>query len=215
MASRNPRTTLFRVAVVAIAATGALALASCQPEPEPDPIRSASPTTAPPPPATPAATPAATDEPVAGFVLPTECEQIYSASMLSSLQAENPPLNDPGVTMLSTQNVDALEILESGIPTLRCTWGQPGGIGLATNVTAVSADQTAALESGFRNAAFGCAAELGATVCRIEQRSISLDDVEVVQTETQVLREGVWVSTRTINFAPDGYTEDVVATMWG
>ena len=37
------------------------------------------------------------------------------------------------------------KLLNSGIPTIRCSWGQPSEFGLATNVSVIDAAQTAAL----------------------------------------------------------------------
>ena len=117
--------------------------------------------------------------------------------------------------MLSTQNADLLEILHSGLPTLRCTWGAPSEFGLATNVSIVDGAQSAAIADALRNGGFGCDRQLGGTICRTEQTVISQDDKEVHLGETHFLRGNGWVSTAWINFAPTGYTEDIVATLWG
>jgi hypothetical protein len=134
--------------------------------------------------------------------------------MLAALQAKG-PLNDPGVTMTSTQNVEALELLGSGVPTIRCSWGTPSESGMATNVTIVDAAQSAALATALANAGFACAPELGGTVCRLAQSMINQDDEIAELTETHVLRGNAWVSSYTINFDVEGYTPDVVATLWG
>src|SRR5688572_15033779 len=110
---------LAGVAVVAAVAT------ACQPEPgaSPTPSDEAAPSAtaeSPSPTPTRSPSPIETNLPDAGFALPDRCEDLYSAEMLASLQAQAPPLNDPGVTMNATQNVEALELLASGIPTMRC-----------------------------------------------------------------------------------------------
>jgi hypothetical protein len=148
------------------------------------------------------------------LALPAACEELYSPAMLSSLQ-QQAPLNDPGVTMTSTQNVEALEILTSGVPTLRCSWGVPSETGLATNVSLVDGPQSAALASALTNAGFACAARDGGTVCTFEQTMVDQDDHIVALAETHVLRGNAWISTASIDFAPEGYTEDIVATLWG
>lgn len=33
--------------------------------------------------------------------------------------------------------------------------------------------------------------------------------------ESHFLREGVWLATWWLNIAPDGYTHDIVAALWG
>lgn len=200
-----------RIAAVATLVAATALVTACQPEPGPSPTPTVTPVTPKPGPTEP--TPIESNTPDAGIELPTACEDIYSADMLASLNQQNPPLNDPGVTMLSTEVVDGIEILESGA-TLRCSWGQPSEFGLATNVTAIAEEQAATLQDAMLNAGFGCGDELGGTVCRVEQRSIDLDDNEVIHGEVHVLRDSVWISTRYINFTPEGYTEDIVATLW-
>lgn len=198
------------VAVIALCA----ALAGCRPEPEPtaSPTPSSSPAASV---ATPSPTPTATATAGEDITLPTSCEQIYSTEMLATLNAQNPPLNDPGVTMTSTQNVEALEALASGIPTIRCSWGMPSEYGLATNVSIVDAALSAELVSAFANAGFACEPLDAGTICRYEQAIVDLDDNLVEIGEVHVLRGNAWISTATIDFSPDGYTEDIVGVLWG
>ena len=117
--------------------------------------------------------------------------------------------------MTSTQVVPALEILTSGIPTIRCSWGVPSETGLATNVSIVDADQSAALLTGLIESGFACEAIDGGNVCLYAQTTLNLDDNVVELTEAHILRGNGWVSTATIDFAPEGYTEDILATLWG
>jgi hypothetical protein len=196
------------VAAVALIATG------CRPEPSATPSSSPTVTLKEPTPS-PSMSPVETEKPQASFEVPGSCEQIYSAAMLAQLQSANPPLNDPGVTMLSTENADLLELIHSGAPTLRCSWGQPSEYGLATNVTAIDAKTAADVAAALPAAGFGCEALGDGTVCRIEQKGVTLDDEEYVRGETHYIGEGGLVTTAWINFAPVGYTEDVVATLWG
>lgn len=199
-------------AVVLIAA--ATSTAGCQPEPDATPTSTtaASPSVSA---ATPTATPAATEPPADAFVVPETCEEIYSTAMLGNLEDENPPLNDPEVTMLSTQDVDLLEIIEGGAPTIRCSWGEPSEFGLATNVTSVDTDEATFIGDQLVASGFECEPLGDGTVCRIEQKGVTLDDEEYTSGETHYVGGGGWVSTAWINFAPDGYTEDIVATLWG
>ena len=198
-------------------ALAALTVAGCAPEPStPAATASVSPSSAqtPSPSASeqpsPSATAAADD-----IALPAACEQLYSPQMLASLTAQAPPLNDPGLTMLSTQNAELLEILHSGLPTIRCSWGAPSEFGLATNVSIVDGAQSAAIATALHNAGFGCEQQLSGTICRTDQTVISQDDTQVRMGETHFLRGNGWVSTAWIDFAPTGYTEDIAATLWG
>jgi hypothetical protein len=200
--------TLVAATAVAMVATG------CQPEPGQTPKPSSTTSLEAPGPG-PSVSPIETELPDAGFELPASCEEIYSAEMLAQLQADNPPLNDPGVTMLSTENAELLEIIHGGAPTIRCSWGQPSEFGLATNVTVIDGTQGAAIAEALPAAGFGCEPLGDGTICRIEQRGITLDDQEYTRGETHFLGEGAVVTTAWINFSPDGYTEDVVTTLWG
>ncbi len=191
----------------------AAALVGCQPEPAESPT--ATPT------ATSTATPTPTAEPTvepttpaSDIALPASCEQIYSPAMLASLNEQNPPLNDPGVTMNSTQVVVALELLDSGIPSIRCSWGRPSESGLATNVSLLDADQSAELLAALQDMGFDCSELEGGTQCTLEREMLNLDDDIVHLGETHYLRGNGWVSTAWVNFAPDGYTRDIVATLW-
>lgn len=205
-----PRLVVGAAALVLLAAVAT----GCRPESGPTPSSTPSITLEQPRP-DPSITMSETEKPQAGFEMPAACEDIYSAAMLAQLQAANPPLNDPGVTMLSTENADLLEIIHSGTPTLRCSWGKPSEFGLATNVTVIDAEQAANIASALGGAGFGCEPMGEGTVCRIEQKGVTLDDNEYTRGETHYIGDGAVVTTAWINFAPEGYTEDVVATLWG
>ena len=211
MGGRHTAATRLIIGGVVLVTIAALAT-GCRPEPA-SPTSSPSVTLKDPTPG-PSVTPIETEKPQAGFDVPDDCELIYSPAMLASLNAANPPLNDPGVTMLSTENADLLEIIHGGAATLRCSWGTPSEYGLATNVTAIDEEQGAALVEALGAAGFGCEALGDGTVCRIEQKGVTLDDEEYTRGETHYVGDGGLVTTSWINFAPDGYTEDIVATLW-
>lgn len=198
----------------AAVAAAALLLTGCRPEPAATPTSTPTVTMEQPTPG-PSVSPIETEKPQAGFEVPGSCEEIYSAGMLAQLQGANPPLNDPGVTMLSTENADLLDIIHGGAQTLRCSWGEPSEYGLATNVTAIDAEQSGVILGALPAAGFGCEALGEGTVCRIEQRGVTLDDEEYTRGETHYIGDGGLVTTAWIDFAPEGYTEDIVATLWG
>lgn len=191
----------------------ALAVTACVPEPAPGsssaPDPSASESLSPSATATPE--PTATDS---AFALPATCEELYSPEMLATLQAQNPPLNDPGVTMYSTQIVEGLEVLNSGAPTMRCSWGQPSEFGLATNLTVVTAEQSDSVEAALAVAGFACSDVSEGTLCRFEQELLTQDDTIVHRGEAHFFRGDGWLTTAWIDFAPEGYTEDIIATVW-
>jgi hypothetical protein len=201
------------LAAVVAASAVAFALSACAPEPTATstPTVTASEATGTPEP-TASATPIA---PADEITLPAGCEQIYSPAMLAELQSTGGPLNDPGITLYATKIVPALEILESGAPTLRCTWGRPGDSGLATNVTIVDSAQAATVLDSLTANGYGCEDSAGGTLCRIESQSVDYDDNVITQGETHFLRGNGWITTAWITFAPTGYTEDIAATLWG
>lgn len=207
----SSRRVLAGVAVLLVAT----ALAGCKPEPAttstPTPTASA---TTPAPTATPTPEPTTPAASASDIALPASCEQIFSPAMLATLNEQNPPLNDPGVTMSSSQVVVALELLDSGIPTIRCSWGQPGEYGLATNVSLIDAAQSAELLASLQSMGFECGELAEGTRCAVERETLTLDDQIVTLGETHYLRGNGWVSTAWINFSPEGYTDDIVATLW-
>lgn len=199
------------LAVSALAATlAAIVLTGCAPQGDDGP--SASGSASPSPEATTISpTPEPTEEaPSADIELPVRCEDIYSPARLADLQAGNPPLNDPGVDLYSTNVVEGVEILDAGAPSLRCTWGGPSEFGLATSVTIVDAAQAQTIGDALLAQGFTCADQAEGTICRI------LEESDYATTgETHFLRGNGWIATNWINFAPDGYTEDIVDTLWG
>lgn len=213
MHPHRPASLLRRSALViaAVVITGLVAGCTATPEPTPTSTGDPSPeiTTLGETPGA-FASPSPTTEPVADISIPVRCEDIYSAAMLAILESSNPPLNDPGVTMDSTEVPALLDTLRSGAQTLRCSWGLPSSYGLATNVTVLDDEQAGAVRDALESSGFACGDLAGGTVCRVQQT-----DEENAFGESHYLRANGWVSTRWINFGPQGYTEDIVATLWG
>lgn len=199
--------------VLALAGGVALAASACQPEPSPSSSGAAT-STATPLPTAVSPSPVETMKPDA-FELPLGCDQVYSAQMFNTLETDVAPLNDPGITMLSTQQPALLELLDSGIPSLRCTWGAPSEYGIATTIAVIDGTQTAAIEADLRDSGFGCAALGDGVLCVIEQRGITQDDTEYVSGESHYVGGGGWVATTYLNAEVEGYTEDIVSTLWG
>ncbi len=201
------------LAVLASVAVIGLTMAACVPQPFPGVTVTGAPSTSPTPTAapTPAPTPAGPSDEIA---LPAACEQAYSADMLTALQAVG-PMNDPGITLYATRLGEPLEIIESGAPTLRCTWGAPGEDGFATNITVVTPDQAVAVWNALTENGFGCEDDAGGTICRIQSQSVDFDNNLVTQGETHFLRGDGWIATAWVGSEPDGYTQDIAATLWG
>lgn len=211
--------------VLAGVALVAAALAACATPPEasvstlptttsPGPSN-ASPTTSSPAPSSAALSPSSSPSEDAGtaLVLPGACEDIYSDAMFAHLTTTAPPLNDPGHTMPSTELAAGREVLDAA-PTLRCTWGGASEYGLSTNVTFVDAGQSASIEQAAVEAGMTCKPHAEGTICRIRQDRFVDGELYATDGETHYFRDNGWVATHWINFAPEGYTEDIVATLW-
>jgi hypothetical protein len=148
----------------------------------------------------------------AADALPKDCAALYSPAMSDTLSAEIPPLNDPGIEMLSTTNAALLETLQA-VPSLRCTWGPPGERGITTTVARLDSEQRESVLQALQNGGFGCDSSGDATICRLEQRGVSLDDVPYTRGETHAVTDDAWVATAWLNVSPDGYTEDILAQL--
>ncbi|MBA8816491.1 hypothetical protein FHX48_001564 [Microbacterium halimionae] len=197
-------------AVLAVVAAVPFAVTACAPEPSASASASstegsAAPTMTPSPTAS-----TATDD----ITLPESCDSLYSDAMLATLQADLPPLNDSDVDLYSTQIVPALEILDSGIPTLRCTWGGPGTLGLATNASVVSAEQTATVIDALTTAGLTCADVMNGTLCAAQSEVVDLDGNTVARGESHYLRANAWIATSWVGALPNGYSEDIAAKLW-
>ncbi|RUR03606.1 hypothetical protein [Labedella endophytica] len=144
---------------------------------------------------------------------PTECGQIYSPEMLASLEATGLPLNDGSVDdSLGTTDDDLMAVIAENT-TFKCSWGSAGEYGLNTNITQVSPEASTAVLERLGVLGFDCYEESEGTRCI--QSDIVTDELGTYRMgESHFVRGGVWVATHWVNFAPDGYTQDVIASLW-
>ncbi len=212
MSRRTARAAAVALASLALVVT----LSGCKPEPvlptatPLDPSPSA--TTLPAP--TPTVAPTPPTPPAADIALPASCEDVFSADMRATMEASGLPLNDPGLTMLSTELVDGLEIMDTA-PTLRCTWGYPSEVGIATNVTLVSPEETGRLVAAYQGRGLVCEERAGGET-RCEARSTSTSELgEMSFGEIEVFRGNAWITTRWLNADVPDYADDIVQTLWG
>jgi hypothetical protein len=188
-----------------------LALAACVPEPTatgtPDPSASAS-ASASAPAESVESSAVPSDRPQAlEIALPASCDALYSSAMRSTLDADLPPLNDPGVTLSSTRLEPALAALESGYPTLRCSWGTASDSGLSTNATILAPEDVPRIQDLLAVNGLVCADAGGGILCTTSGSG--------TEGESHFLRGNGWVATAWAGELPIGYTEDVAATLWG
>jgi hypothetical protein len=158
---------------------------------------------------TPAETPAAAP----AAPRPTDCRQVYSPEMFASLEATGLPLNDGSVDdSLGTTDPDLAAVIAQN-STFKCSWGSAGDYGLNTSITQVSAESSTAVLDRLSVLGFDCYEESQGTRC--VQSDTVTDELGTYRTgESHFVRGGVWVATHWVNFAPDGYTQDVIASLW-
>ncbi|POH70996.1 hypothetical protein C3B59_03250 [Cryobacterium zongtaii] len=172
-------------------------------------------------------TPTATAEPqavasaapaVAAGPRPTSCEAIYSPAMLATLNETgtlNPEWAEKDVNsgVLFGTDDEQLIVLIEGAEHLTCVWGNPdggSGSGLTSNVVFVTAEQSEAVHQRLLGDGLNCYEELGGIRCIAE----STEGAEGIAGQSHFLRDGIWLATRYVNAGPDGYTHDMVATVW-
>ncbi|MEV7693872.1 hypothetical protein AB0N73_11150 [Microbacterium sp. NPDC089189] len=189
------RTVATVVAVVAIAL-----LAGCAPDPADAPATSSSsgtptPTDSPTPEASP--TPSAT--PVS---LPTDCRAILTEAVLAQL--DGVPLNDPAFTGTGVQ--------PDG--TLVCTWGRPDtDTGrLQTTISSMSRGPALDMLNGLAAEGYSCYTPTGGTRC--EKVWIN-EQYPVNDGRTLFWRQDVMIDTQYTDLAPAGYTDAVIAGVFG
>ncbi|TFD86467.1 hypothetical protein E3T61_16295 [Cryobacterium lactosi] len=172
-------------------------------------------------------TPSATAEPqavapaapaVAAGPRPTDCEAIYSPAMLATLNETgtlNPDWAEKDAAsgvLVGTEDAELSTLIE-GAEHLTCVWGNPdggSGSGLTSNVVFVSAEQLETVHQRLLALGENCYEELGGIRCVAE----SAESGEGVAGESHFLRDGIWLATHYVNAGPDGYTHDMVGTIW-
>jgi hypothetical protein len=171
------------------------------------------------PTAVPSSTAAPVSDPALGHALPASCEALYSPGMLSTLAGAGVVLNpawlsDPevGGPQYGTL-VDDLQHILATPDKLTCTWTNPGGgseVGLTTEVVQVTADQAAEISAKLASIGWTRLDELGG-VRWVVQRDLEGNAVG----ESQFVRDGLWFATQYLNLPINGYTADMVTTVFG
>ena len=152
-------------------------------------------------------------EPVS--IVPADCSGIYSTDWSTQMSglvlnpAWRQASGDPQIPSTADDELNAT--LQASDP-LYCLWASdegPSHLFLVTNVAALPAEQPAATLARMQALNYSCYEELGGTRCILEE-----NDDDGTWGESHFLRDGVWVATRWMNVAPDGYTHDIVDTLW-
>jgi hypothetical protein len=191
--------------LTALLAVGALlALAACAPEPQ-DAASTPAPATTEAS-ATPAATasptpsPTATTAPVA---FPSDCRAMLSDAVLAQLGET--PLNPPNSGDVGAQADGSLI----------CLWRDPGADTTYLQTTVSRMNRGPALDmlnTLVTDEAFSCYTPDGGTRC---EKTWENPTYPVTDGRTLFWRDGVLIDTRYSNLAPSGYTDSVIASIFG
>jgi hypothetical protein len=204
--------TVFVLALVMLSGCSAGAGGKSSAPPEPD-----EPTTSSAPPATTSTPePSGPDTAVGATALPSSCDSIYSPAYLDMLRstpglALNPEwtATQGQATLGSTE--PALIALLKATERLDCFWVSPAGgsgVGLSTSISLSQSDEQAGLLAEMTAAGFTCAQQGAGNRCEIDRT-----DDYASWGETHFIGGGLWIATSYVDFAPDGYTDDIVATL--
>jgi hypothetical protein len=192
------------------AATGLLPLGNGGVAPE-TPAASAPATDAP----QPSNSPSAPADP-AGTPLPASCDELFGDPMRGTIEGAGLILNpewhqSSGETRLPSEDPELQEIL-GGVQRLDCAWLQesPGQVGIYTSVSQVTDDQAAAVTARMEELGYTGIEELGG----VRYITETTGDGNTLG-ESHLIRDGLWFGTLWLNYAPTGYTADMVAQVLG
>ena len=148
---------------------------------------------------------------------PASCDEIYSPAMkttFSRTQSLNPEWTEEAEASTRIGTTDReLTTLITDADHLSCVWADPeggSGSGLVTNVVFVTAEQSETARERLEAIGQNCYEELDGIRCVIETPT----DGNGSAGESHFLRDGIWLATSFVNAGPDGYTHDIVATIW-
>ncbi len=180
----------------------ALSIAACAPETPPPaqtslPVQSPARTDAAP---MPAPTTTATDRPA--VAIPTDCKAILTPAVLA--QFGTTPLNDPAFGPSG--------VLSDG--SLKCIWGSPSAdtTGLSTTISRVARGPALDALNAFRAEGATCYTPSGGTRC---ERTWKDKTYPVTDGRTMFWRDDVLIDTVYSNLAPTGYTDAIIAHLFG
>lgn len=199
----GPRRSSLRAAVVAAVAAGMLTLAACAPEggtatPSSGTSPSASPTSA--PTASPSPSPSAT----ASASIPTDCRAILSEPVLAELGET--PLNDPATGVATGVQSDG---------SLVCLWRDPRAdtTMLQTTISRMNRGPALDMLNALADAeGFTCYTPDGGTRC---EKTWPDPQYPVTDGRTLFWRDDILIDTQFSNLAPSGYTDSIVAHVFG
>ncbi|ANP73956.1 hypothetical protein [Cryobacterium arcticum] len=150
-----------------------------------------------------------------GTPQPSSCAEIYSPAMKQAFGdlVLNPKwTTQPGADVGDGAYDPELVAVITSSEHLTCRWASPAGpsgSGVDTSVVWLSPEQTTTVTERLAELGYGCYEELGGLRCLTESETGGL-----LVGESHFLRGGVWLATRYTNAGPDGYTHDIINTLW-
>src|SRR5690606_6498536 len=133
-----------------------------------------------------------TEEPSDDIALPERCEDAFTEVLTRDIG----PLNDPWLQLPSAEDPVLQEMLET-LPTLRCTWGMPSEVGIATNITVVGAEEADTVRGILTGDGIACSevtAEPAHTRCEYTDE-VHDDNGHASWGEIHDFRANIWIST--------------------
>lgn len=201
--SKSRSRTLLAISIAAACAVVLLVALGLALNPTPEASPRAEPTTS------PTATVPPSPEP---SIIPASCADIYTTDWASQLA---PYVLNPDWAA-AEKNVGtgdvALKQLLGPNTRLTCQWGQESGAGdtgLVTTLAQIDSTTDSLVRSRLNTLGWTCYDSSGGVRCVTEGT-----DANGSWGESHFLRDGVWIATRWSNLAPDGYTADIVLTIW-
>lgn len=158
--------------------------------------------------------PTPSKEPVS--VIPADCSGIYTtdwSAQLGPLLVLNPmwTADAEKSTRYASSDPELLAELEATAK-VTCVWAQESGgsdLGLTTNVAKITPEQRESALGFMTERGDECYEELSGTRCISER-----NDDGASWGESHFFRDDVWIATHWVNSGPDGYTHDIINTLW-
>lgn len=148
-------------------------------------------------------------------VVPASCDGVYSRDWAPEMGGLvlNPEwvLEAPVAETTTSFDVELNETSQQ-TRTIVCRWGHENGgsdRGVTTGIGPVTAEEQQSVLARMQQLEFDCYEELGGTRCVTE-----MSDDNGSLGESHFLRDGVWIATKWLNISPDGYTHDIINTLW-
>ena len=150
------------------------------------------------------------ETPVAGPIVPTNCEGLFSAEQNRQLAGDVQATMSVGSGEALIAVPGIAELL-GAVPALDCRWVTPAGGSAQAIVATVTEGAAGTAEEMLRALGFDCTALDGGVQC---VRSTDATAEAAGSVETHVVRGTVWVASLTTGWQPDGFAEAVDAAVW-